>query len=321
MPIPTYTDLPEQISCIDTHYLRPGLAACYLMQSAGEAAFIDTGTAHAAPMLMELLKHKGIAPAEVKYVIPTHVHLDHAGGAGQLMQQLPEAQLVIHPYGARHMIDPAKLTAGATAVYGEERFKAMFGELKPVPEERVIEAPDGFSLDLGGRQLICLDTPGHARHHICIYDEQSKGFFSGDTFGLSYREFDSPQGPFIMPTSTPVQFDPEAWHGTLDRLMRYRPETIYLTHFGQVQNPTKLASDLHTAIDDFVSIAERADGPEPTRQIRIGLLEWLLRKLTEHGGRHTPDQVEELLGMDLDLNAQGLEVWLGRNHKKRTVDR
>ncbi len=309
----SYTDLPEQISCIDTLYQRPGLAACYLIDSAGEAAIIDTGTAHTAPLLMQLLAAKGIQPAQVRYIIPTHVHLDHAGGAGQLIQLLPEAELVIHPFGARHMIDPAKLIAGATSVYGEARFNALYGSLLPVPSERVVEAPDGLTLDLGKRKLHCLDTPGHARHHICIHDNQSNGFFSGDTFGLSYREFDTQNGPFVLPTSTPVQFDPDAWHTTLKRLADFQPARIYLTHFGMVEYTRKLAADLYQAIDDFVSIAELADAADRTAQIRQDLFDWSVKKLAGHGCRQSPAQIEALLGMDLDLNAQGLEIWLDRN--------
>lgn len=307
-----YTDLPEQISCIDTLYQRPGLAACYLIESAGEAAFIDTGTAHSAPILMRLLAYKGIERSQIKYVIPTHVHLDHAGGAGQLMQLLPEAELVVHPFGARHLIDPTRLIAGATAVYGEERFNALYGSLVPVPTKRVIQATDGFMLNLGKRELHCLDTPGHARHHICVHDNQSNGFFCGDSFGLSYREFDTENGPFILPTSTPVQFDPGAWHTTLERILEFQPASIYLTHFGRVGNPQKLAADLHQAIDDFVSIAERAGATNRTAQIRQGLFDWSIGKLSGHGCRQTPEEIEVLLGMDLDLNTQGLEVWLDR---------
>ncbi len=308
-----YIDLPEQISCIDTFYQRPDLAACYLIESDGEAAFIDTGTAHSVPLLMQLLAEKGIQPAQVRYVIPTHVHLDHAGGAGQLMQLLSEAELVIHPYGARHMIDPSKLIAGTTAVYGEEQFNALYGSLLPVPEERVIEAPDGYTLNLGSRKLLCLDTPGHARHHICIHDDQTNGFFSGDTFGLSYREFDTENGPFILPTTTPVQFDPDAWHTSLERIMEFQPACIYLTHFGMVNNPQKLAGDLHRAIDDYVSIALQADTSNREEQIRRGLFDWSVKKLTEHGCRYTPDQIEMLLEMDLNLNALGLQIWLDKN--------
>ena len=308
-----YQELPQQISCIDTHYQRPGLAACYLIESAGEAAFIDTGTAHSVPLLMQLLELKGLAPSQVRYVIPTHVHLDHAGGAGQLMRRLPAASLVIHPFGARHMIDPARLIAGTISVYGEAKFRRLYGELLPIAPERVLEAPDGLTLELGKRQLHCLDTPGHARHHICIHDELSNGIFSGDTFGLSYREFDSENGPFILPTSTPVQFDPAAWHATLDRLMGLHPKVVYLTHFGRLEDPQRLSADLHRAIDDFVAIARQADPTQRTEEIRQGLFDWTVERLANHGTHHSPEAIEALLAMDLDLNTQGLEIWLDRN--------
>ena len=309
------TTLPQQISCIDTGYQRAGLAACYLIESAGEAAFVDTGTVHTVPRLMQLLESKGLDPTQVKYVIPTHVHLDHAGGAGELMQRLPQAQRVVHPFGARHLIDPAKLNAGATAVYGEDLFQQLFGKLVPIANERVVEAEDGFTLSLGGRELLCLDTPGHARHHICVYDAQSGGIFTGDTFGLSYPELDTPQGRFILPTTTPVQFDPEAWHHSLDRMMSFQPGAIYLTHYGRLDNPRKLASDLHRGIDEFANIALNAQQTHRSEQIRKGLLQWTLQALGSQGGSHTATQVEAILGLDLDLNAQGLEVWLQRREK------
>lgn len=313
MPRPRYQELPHQVTCIDTEYQRPGLAACYLIESEGEAAFIDTGTSHTVPILMSVLEAKGIAPRQVKYVIPTHVHLDHAGGAGALMRRLPEAKMVIHPYGARHMIDPAKLSAGATAVYGEEKFKQDFGEIIPVDERRSIEAPDGFRLSLGSRELLCLDTPGHARHHISIYDNQSRGIFTGDTFGISYREFDTDRGPFILATSTPIQFDPDAWHETLDRLMALAPQVIYLTHYGQLEEPARLVGMLRASLDQFTTVALSADaapGQERINQMRAALLQWLAAGLARHGCQQSPQEIGQMMAMDLELDAQGLEVWL-----------
>jgi glyoxylase-like metal-dependent hydrolase (beta-lactamase superfamily II) len=318
MSQPRFQELPEQITCIDTEYQRPGLAACYLIESQGEAAFIDTGTSHTVPLLMSVLQAKCIKPEQVKYVIPTHVHLDHAGGTGALMQQLPQAKMVIHPYGARHMIDPSKLAAGATAVYGEEAFKRSFGVLIPVEQSRVIEASDGFRLRLGSRELLCLDTPGHARHHICIYDDQSRGIFTGDTFGLSYREFDTDQGPFLLATSTPIQFDPDAWHETLNRLMALSPQVIYLTHYCAVHEPARLVQMLRDSLDRFSTIALAADaapGQARTEQIRTALLHWLLTSLDRHGCKQTPSEIERLIAMDLELNAQGLEVWLQKREE------
>ncbi|MCU7892672.1 MAG: MBL fold metallo-hydrolase [Candidatus Thiodiazotropha sp. (ex Ustalcina ferruginea)] len=317
-PIQT-TDYSHQITCIDTHYQRPNLAACYLIESAGEAVFIDTGTSHTVPHLMDVLAAKGISSSQVKYVIPTHVHLDHAGGAGTLMQQLPNASLLIHPFGAKHMIDPSKLIAGATAVYGEEKFSAAFGELVAVDEQRVIEVPDGMRVTFGDRELLCLDTPGHARHHICIHDALSGAIFTGDTFGLSYREFDTEQGPFIMPTTTPIQFDLDTWQVTLDRLMDLSPERIFLTHYGEVTEPAMLADKLSQYLDDFAAIARAADanpGQARIAVIRNELQQWLINKLQAHGCKQSPETIVQLMSMDLDLNAQGLEVWLAREEKE-----
>ena len=149
--------------------------------------------------ILKVIESRGRSPDEVSHVIVTHVHLDHAGGAGELMARLPNAQFVVHPYGARHMIDPSRLEASARDVYGDEEFDAMYGTLTPIPAERVITMEDGDSLLVGRRPLSFMDSPGHARHHFCVWDEQSSGWFTGDTFGLSYRELDTAERGFHFP--------------------------------------------------------------------------------------------------------------------------
>jgi glyoxylase-like metal-dependent hydrolase (beta-lactamase superfamily II) len=311
--VPHYHALSNGITCVDTGYYRPALAACYLIEHNGQAAFVDTGISRTVPQLLQLLETKQIAREDVAYVMPTHVHLDHAGGAGALMAQLPSAKLVIHPRGARHMIDPTRLAAGATAVYGEVAFLKNFGELIPVAEERIIVADDGYSLDLKGRTLLFLDTPGHARHHYSIYDQTSNGFFTGDIFGLSYRELDTPASQFVFPTTTPVQFDPEAWHHSLDRLLSYNPERMFLAHYGMVTRVEKLAGDLHRRIDKLTEIAKAAHGKDRQDQIMPGMIDMLADELRATGHSLSTDEVVELFRLDLELNAQGLQVWLNRN--------
>jgi len=141
-----FEDIGHGISTIDTGYCRPGFDASHLIVAQGQAALVDVGTSHAVPRILQVLHDKGIAPHDVRYVMVTHVHLDHAGGAGALLQHLPEAQLVVHPRGAPHMIEPGKLIAGAMAVYGEERFRSLYGDIVPVAAERVVPAPDNFEL-------------------------------------------------------------------------------------------------------------------------------------------------------------------------------
>ena len=194
------------------------------------------------PRLLAALAAAGIERDAVDFVIPTHVHLDHAGGVGLLMAQLPRARLVVHPRGARHMIDPAYLMKSATAVYGFAEIERSYGTLVPVAAERVVESRDGMTLELAGRPLVFIDSPGHAMHHHCIWDASSRGWFTGDTFGLSYRDFDTAAGPWIMPTTTPVQFQPEALRRSIERMLAFEPEHVYVTHYGQVGEVQRLAA-------------------------------------------------------------------------------
>jgi len=317
-------DIGHGISTIDTGYCRPGFDASHLITAHGHAALVDVGTSHSVPRILQVLHDKDIAPHDVRYVMVTHVHLDHAGGAGALLQHLPEAQLVVHPRGAPHMIDPSKLIAGATAVYGEERLRSLYGNIEPVAAERVITAPDNFELSLNGRTLLFVDTPGHARHHYCIWDARSRGFFSGDTFGLSYREFDTPHGPFIFPTTTPVQFDAEDLHASIDRMLSFNPERMYLTHYGCVEDIQCLAVQLHRMIDVFVDVARAVAGTGEHRHAAVvaGLQEVLLNALQAHDCRLPRQQMVDLLTLDVELNAQGLEIYLAKNNddagQKRT---
>jgi len=307
-------DLGFGIHLIDTAHQRAEMAACYVLIQDDEVAIIETGTKDTVPFILEFLASQGIDTTAVKYVMPTHVHLDHAGGVGLLMQALPHAQLVVHPQGARHMIDPSKLQAGATAVYGEAVFQEVYGDLLPVDSSQVVSVEDGQKLKLGERTLTFLDTPGHARHHVCIYDEISQGFFTGDTFGLAYQELTTEKGPFIFPTTTPVQFDPEAMKSSIKRLMSYEPQRMYLTHYGVIENLAPLAQRLLTMVDQYVemALAIKAKYPKESwfEHIEKAMYDLLLADLANHGVSLTPEEYKEVIATDVKLNAQGLEVWL-----------
>jgi len=312
-----YQDFPNGITTIDLSFLRPGFTASHLIVEDGLAAFVDVGPAATLSVLLEVLHQKQIPREHVKYVMVTHVHLDHAGAAGKLLRDLPNAQVVVHPRGARHLIAPEKLIAGATAVYGADIMHTMFGEMVPVPEERVIQAGHKFCLDLNGRPLVFLDTPGHARHHYCVFDERSQGIFSGDTFGLSYREFDTDRGQFIFPTTSPVQFEPDALHASLNLLMKYQPTSIYLAHFGRVMDVPRLADDLHHCIDQLVALARSitTSGPERHHELMGQIEQLLLTRLQAHGCTMNREQILALFRPDIDLDVRGLEVWLDRIQK------
>lgn len=304
-------DLGHGITCLDTLQERPGMACCYLLERGEDLAFIEAGTSPGVPRLLAELEARGLARERVRYVIVTHVHLDHAGGAGLLLSQLPRAQLVVHPRGARHLIDPSKLIAGATAVYGAEAMAAMYGEIVAAPAERVLAPGDGESLPFGSGALQFVDSPGHARHHFSVWDADSRGFFTGDTFGLSYRDFDDAAGPWLIPTTTPVQFEPEAWYQTLDRYLSYAPQRMYLTHYSAVDKVPVLAERLRAGIARYVALARSlAAAPDRHQAIKAALRADLLADLAARGHRMPVAEVDALLATDLELNAQGLGVWL-----------
>jgi len=292
------------------------MVACYMMETGSEVAFIEVGSNTSAVKLMKVLQQRGWQPEDVRYVIVTHVHLDHAGGAGSLMKWLPNATLLVHPYGARHMIDPSKLEAGARVVYGDEDFDRMYGTLIPVEEQRTQIMDDGDFIDFGNRRLSFIDTPGHARHHFCVHDSLTNGWFSGDTFGLSYREFDTENGAYIIPTTTPIQFEPEAYKASIRRMMENQPEYVYLTHFGRVSNVQKLAGDLIHGLDVFVETADKyKDYDHRTERILGALRDWQMSGLRKHGVTLSDEACLEILEYDLVLNTQGIEFWL--DHRDR----
>lgn len=304
------------INAIDADFHREHMAACYLVEAETAVAFIEVGTNTSTPRLMKVLQQRGWKPEDVAYVIVTHVHLDHAGGSGSLMQLLPNATFLVHPYGARHMIDPTKLETGSRAVYGDEMFERIYGKLIPVDEKRVQIMEDGDEVTLGNRQLRFMDTPGHARHHFCVFDSLTNGWFTGDTFGLSYREFDTQKGAFLLPTTTPIQFDPEALKASVRKLVADAPQYMYLTHYGRVDDVPRLAKVMITGVDTLVGFAEQYKDDDSRRQkIETAMSDWLIDGLEKHGVTLDKDRCLELLDSDIKLNTQGIEFWL--DHRDR----
>ena len=300
------------IYAVDSGYIRPQLNAIHLIVEHGQVAVVDTANNAALPRVLAALQALDLTPASVAYVVLTHVHLDHAGGAGAMMQAFPEARLVVHPRGAPHMADPTQLFAAVQAVYGAAKAERLYGTLLPVPADRILTAGDGYPFDLAGRTLTCLETPGHARHHLCLLDPRGGGLFTGDIFGLSFRELDVDGRPSAIPTTTPTQFDPAAMHASVDRILACQPEALYLTHFSRVTDLPRLGDDLHRLIDAHVAVAERERNAGPERGARIldGLWALMDAEAARQGWRLNADQRRAVLGMDIELNAQGLDYWL-----------
>jgi glyoxylase-like metal-dependent hydrolase (beta-lactamase superfamily II) len=292
------------------------MAACYLLEGENEVAVVETGTNKSTPRLLHTIEKRGWSPKDVRYVIVTHVHLDHAGGAGSLLRECPNATLLAHPRGVGHMVDPARLEAGSRAVYGDAIYDTLYGTLVPVPEARARAMEDGERVRLGSRTLRFIDTPGHARHHFCVHDSLTNGWFTGDTFGLSYREFDTENGAFMIPTTTPVQFDPVALRASIHRLMEVNPDCMYLTHYGRLDEVEPLAQKMLDGVAAFAAIGEGfEDDPDRNPKIEAGIRDWLLAGLRAHGVALPEAQCLHLLENDIRLNAAGIVCWL--DYRKR----
>ena len=314
-------DLGSGVFAVDTGFQRPRFDAAYLVVHGGRAAFIDTGPNPAVPRLLAAIEALGLPRDAVEFVIPTHVHLDHAGGAGLLMSELPGATMVVHPRGARHMIDPTALYQGSLAVYGEAEMARSYGKLVPVDEARVRLSHDGMDLPLGRagaeRVLHFIDTPGHALHHHCVWDAATRGWFTGDTFGSSYREFDTAGGVWQFPTTVPTQLDPPALRASVARLLSFEPACMYLTHYSRIADVPRAAARLLAMLDAMVAIAERHRRAPDRHAVLVRELAALYgASLADHGVERAHDKLA-LLAMDIELNAQGLGVWLDREAKKR----
>jgi glyoxylase-like metal-dependent hydrolase (beta-lactamase superfamily II) len=304
--------LGNDLYAIDTGFERPRFDAAYLIVDSGRAAFVDTGTNHAVPRLLAALDALALGRDAVDWVIPTHVHLDHAGGAGLLMRSLPQARMVVHPRGERHMIDPGALYAGASAVYGAAEMERSYGRPVGVEATRVVTTHDGMTLTLGTRVLEFIDTPGHARHHHCIWDARTRTWFTGDTFGLGYPEMVNRQGRWVTPTAAPVQFDPEPLKASVARLLAREPAALCVTHYGRVPYAPHLGPLLTSQIDEMAAIGQRLRAAHDRHaRLRAAFESMYRQRLAAHGFGDVEARMP-LLAMDVELNAQGLACWLDR---------
>ena len=206
------------------------------------------------------------------------------------------------------------MIASAVGVYGKNIFFDLFGDIKPIPLNKMILVEDRAIIKMGNRSFTCFYTEGHARHHYCIFDKTSKSVFAGDSFGVSYRELDTNQGEFIFPSTSPTQFDPKEAHKAIDRILSYNPNIIYLTHFSHIESIERLAMDLHCSIDVFVKIAmENRNSTQRTTLMRMAMEQYLVESLLLHGCDFTEKEISKMLAVDIKVNTMGLEYWLDSN--------
>ncbi len=294
----------------DCHYIHPGRFSAYLLEDGGEAAFVEAGTPHALPLFLDALQANGLAPGQVRYIILTHIHLDHAAGASALAAVCPNATVLVHPRGVRHLAHPERLIEATRVVYGPERFASLFGEILPLPEARLRAVEDGETIWLGKRPLVMMHTLGHARHHICIYDSASAGVFTGDVFGSCYPEFRQGAKPLFLCAATPTEFDPNATLETMERLFATGAQRVYLSHYGPVEDIQTCAASLRASIEDMAAIlVEAAASDAPDEALGAFCYERLQQAMAVHFQRHgmayAPNNAAWFED-ELALDAQGL---------------
>jgi len=306
--------LRPALRVIDCDPERARFTAAYLRSDGNEHAYIETHTAHALPRLLGALREVGAAPEAVRWIVVTHAHLDHAAGASALMSACPNATLLAHPRAARHLIDPSKLIAGATAVYGSERFSNMYGHIDPIPAERVHALADGATFELGHSTLQVHHTEGHANHHLVVHDPALATVFTGDAFGLVYpalQGFDN-KSIFALASTSPVGFDAARARSSLDLVRGLGTPTVHPTHFGEVSAVAEVASQVRAWIDRaeaWVAAAAHSDGDLAMMTSQLATT-WREAIAADAAARHLHFDAAawDLLALDIELNAQGLAV-------------
>lgn len=297
----------SRLITIDAEYVMPGFASCYLRVEGDEAAFIETNTSHAVPRLLAALDEQGLRPEQVRWIAVTHVHLDHAAGAAALLRACPNATLLAHPRAARHLIDPARLVASATAVYGEEAFAKLYGTVEAAPAERVRVMEDGDSVELGAATFHFLHTRGHANHHFVVHDPAQDTVFTGDSFGLAYPHLQR-SGRFAFASTSPTDFDGPAALDSVDRIVGLGTATACLTHFGQLDGVETMATQLRRWIEVSQGQFERVQAdPEGYGDAEVAKVLWgEMDRAAEARGLALTEEDRSLLELDLRLNAQGI---------------
>ncbi|MFN3603597.1 MAG: MBL fold metallo-hydrolase [Leptonema sp. (in: bacteria)] len=309
----------EDVSIIDTYYYKEGLACAYLVKENQKGAIIETNTNHAIPYILQEIEKQNLKPDDIEWIIITHVHLDHAGGAGLLMQKCKNAKLIAHPNAAKHIVDPSRLIASSIQVYGEENFKKLYGDIIPVPKERVIIPEDNEEISFGSRKFKFIYTKGHANHHFVIYDSKTKSVFSGDSFGIAYPILQE-KGTFLYPTTTPTDFDPKEAIHSIEKILNTNPNKIFLTHYGAITDLHNAKQQLLEGLDFAEQLLEwdlknTSTDQEKIQYIKNSIMDYYKQKMNLLKLELTK-QREEMLELDAQLNAMGIHVAATRKRKK-----
>jgi len=310
----------DPVITIDCHYLSPEHAASYLLIEDGRAAFVDNNTAHAIPYLFGALAERGLGPEDVQYIIVTHLHLDHAGATSALIRQCPRATVVAHPRGLRHLVEPGRLIDAVKAVYGEDEYRRLYGEILPIDADRIRTVEDEEALEFGRRILRFFHTRGHSNHHICIYDSQSNGVFTGDTFGVEYKPSRPTKRPFLLCSTAPPDFDPGAARASVERVVATGADRVYLAHFGELRHVRESAEVILASIGHMETILREAVASnlagEALRHLCEERIRAAIRRHAQDCGTIFDPGDAHLVDTDTRIDAQGITVCAERLRKQ-----
>lgn len=310
--------LTDRISLIDGYDMGIAERTGTYVIAEEELTLVETGPSPSVRFIKEGLSRLGYRLSDVKYLIVTHIHLDHAGGAGLLLEECPNAKLIVHAKGARHLIDPARLIAGAKMVYGD-RFSALFDPIVPVPEERILVKGEGDRLQIGPEcNLLFWDSPGHANHHLAIIDPVSNGIFTGDTAGIHYEQLAKEGIELHLPSTSPNQFDPDIMRESILRMKNERFSKAFYGHFGMTEDPDAAFEQSLDWLEVFMAEAEEAYAAgESEADLAKRLNLRISATLTEKGIPAHHD-VYEVIQLDAMVSSMGMFDYLKK--RKRETD-
>ncbi len=305
----------EGVELVDCHYLTEEHVASFLMVNGSEAAFVDNGAQSALPHLLEALEPHGLMPEDVRYVIVTHVHLDHAGATAALMEACPNATLLAHPKAAKHLINPERLIAASKQVYGEAFFHEVFGEIYPISEARVQVMSDGERMDWNGRGLTFYHTLGHCSHHCVIHDSETNGVFTGDQLGICHQRLQNGERPCVFAAATPTEFDPALYREGVERIAACNAEYVFVSHYGIFGSrpgfrvPGHIESSLRNLAAFEAILTDAAASPETGNALKEYVRVRVHEAITEHlewAGLSVDESTQPFIEHDVRLDTEGV---------------
>lgn len=308
---PVTFEVAPGVTAIDTFMGgRERYTAAYLL-TASQPTLVETGPGTSVEPVARAIEALGIAPDALAHIVLTHIHLDHAGGVGSLAGRFPNATVWVHERGARHLADPSRLVASTTRVYGAERMALLFGPVEPVPAERLRVLDEASPLEIGGRTLRALDTPGHASHHLALVDSSTGVVFTGDALGIHV-----PDLPVLRPATPPPEFDLELAIASIERIRGAAPSTLLFAHFGPI-------ADVHRTCD--LAVRQLHDWTDAVRDAMRSTtdLDQIVEFLTREAARETVTGAQAQLDLDrletlagVRMNAAGIALYLTKRAER-----